>query len=81
MNGSWKTIKMTKGELVMIHSSDQAVSASFAASLIYGLLTSAKSLTNSGIMLNVRVSTSALVGDLDPYPQVYRLSKLKLRSV
>src|ERR1700729_1728821 len=28
----------------------------------------------------VRVSTSAPVGDLDPYPQVYRLSKFKLRS-
>jgi len=29
----------------------------------------------------VRVSTSALVGDPDLYPRVYRLSKLKLRSV
>jgi len=29
----------------------------------------------------VRVSTSAPMGDLDPYRRVYRLSKLKLRSV
>jgi hypothetical protein len=29
----------------------------------------------------LRVSTSALVGDPDPYPQVYSLSKLKLRSM
>jgi hypothetical protein len=28
----------------------------------------------------LRVSTSAPVGDPDPYPQVYRLSKFKLRS-
>jgi len=28
----------------------------------------------------LRVSTSAPMGDLDPYPQVYRLSKFKLRS-
>jgi len=29
----------------------------------------------------IRVSTSALVGDPDPYPQVYRLTKFKLRSM
>jgi hypothetical protein len=32
-------------------------------------------------MAVLRVSTSAPVGDPDPYPWVYRLSKLKLRSV
>jgi hypothetical protein len=33
------------------------------------------------IRTSLRVSTSAPVGDLDLYPQVYRISKLKLRSV
>jgi hypothetical protein len=32
-------------------------------------------------MLGLRVSMSAPVGDPDPYPQVYRFSKLKLRSI
>jgi len=30
---------------------------------------------------DLRVSTSALVGDPDPYLRVYRLSKLELRSI
>ena len=34
-----------------------------------------------GAWCDLRVSTSALVGALDLYPQVYRLLKLKLRSV
>jgi hypothetical protein len=34
-----------------------------------------------GFEYGLRVSMSALVGDPDLYPWVYRLSKLKLRSM
>ena len=33
------------------------------------------------VLIDIRVSMSALMGDPDPYPWVYRLPKLKLRSV
>ena len=37
-------------------------------------------LVKMGDVQGVRQSTSALVGDPDPYPRVYKLRKFKLRS-